>query len=99
EFAPADTTDAEAYPVTPPAPYIEATATSYLFKDQHCKAVADVQANSGIDSTIPVELNKAVAAADGGKYVGPVLVSPTSAIANVDSLAKSILSRASCANI
>lgn len=99
EYAPADTTNAEAYPVTPPAPYIEATATSYLFKNQHCAAVADVQANSGVDSTIPVELNKAVASADGGKYVGPFLVSPTSAIANVGALATSILSQAKCANI
>jgi ABC-type branched-subunit amino acid transport system substrate-binding protein len=99
QYAPEDTTDAESYPVMPSTDFADAAAFSYLFKYQHCTAVADVTDNEGADTDFTTKLDTDVSVADGGTYVGPYYETVTAGIANVDPLAASILAKASCADV
>jgi ABC-type branched-subunit amino acid transport system substrate-binding protein len=99
QYAAADMTSPNAWPLTAPAPVDEAAATAYLAVDKGCKAIADVQANAGANSNVPVALNKQVLAKAGAKYVGPYLLTVTNGLANVSAIAKSIADKADCANV
>jgi ABC-type branched-subunit amino acid transport system substrate-binding protein len=99
QYAAADMTSPNAWPLTAPAPVANASATGYLAKAKGCKAIADVQANAGANSNLPVELNKAVLKTAGIKYVGPFLLTVTNGLANVPAVARSITSQADCANV
>lgn len=98
QFVPADQTAAGAYPINPPVVFGEAGATAYLAKEKGCKAIADAQGDTG-SSALPEKLNKEAAAAEGAKYVGPFLLPITGSLANAPAIAKSITSKADCANI
>jgi ABC-type branched-subunit amino acid transport system substrate-binding protein len=98
QFVAADQTAAGAYPINPPVVFGEAGATAYLAKQKGCKAIADAQGNTG-SSALPEKLNKEAAAAEGAKYVGPFLLPITGSLANASAIAKSITSKADCANI
>src|SRR6201986_2588045 len=58
-------------------------------------AIFDASANSKAS----VQLNQQATASGGAKYVGPFLLSPTGSLANAPAIAKSITSKADCANI
>jgi hypothetical protein len=88
-----------AWPISPAVVLAEGSATGYLAKDKACKNIADVQADSGEASKVPVALNKGAVAKAGAKYVGPFLLSPTGSLANAPAIAKSITDKADCANI
>ena len=88
-----------AWPISPAVVLAEGSATGYLAKEKGCKNIADVQADSGEASKVPVALNKAAVAKAGAKYVGPFLLSPTGSLANAPAIAKSITDKADCANI
>jgi ABC-type branched-subunit amino acid transport system substrate-binding protein len=98
QFVPADQTAPGSFPINPPVVFGEAGATAYLAKTKGCKAVADVEGNTG-SSSLPGKLNKEAAAAEGAKYVGPFLLPTTGSLANASAIAKSITSKADCANI
>ena len=88
-----------AWPIAPAVVLAEGSATGYLAKDKNCKKIADVQADAGENSKVPVALNKAAVAKFGATYVGPFLLSPTGSLANAPAIAKSITDKADCANI
>jgi ABC-type branched-subunit amino acid transport system substrate-binding protein len=99
QYGPPDQTAPTAWPITPAVVMAEGAATGYLAKQKGCKSIADAQADAGPNSKVPVALNKLAAAAGGAKYVGPFLLSPTGSLANAPAIAKSITSKADCANI
>jgi ABC-type branched-subunit amino acid transport system substrate-binding protein len=99
QYGAADMTAPNAWPLSAPSPISEAASTGYLAKNDGCPTVADVQANAGSDSDVPVALNKKVLAAAGAKYEGPFLLSVTNGLANIPANAKSVTSRAECANV
>jgi ABC-type branched-subunit amino acid transport system substrate-binding protein len=92
-----DQTSPNAWPVSPPAVFGEASATGYLAEAKGCKAIADAQAS--VNYRVPESLNKQVAANTGVKYVGPFLLPATGSLANAPAIAKSIVSKADCANV
>jgi ABC-type branched-subunit amino acid transport system substrate-binding protein len=98
QYAALDQTAPDAWPVNPPVVFGEAAATGYLAKQKGCKAIADAQGDTG-NSKLPEQLNKQVVAAAGVKYVGPFLLTVTGSLANAPAIAKSIVSKADCANI
>ncbi len=99
QYGPSDQTASAAWPITPPVVVAEGSATGYLAKRKGCKAIADAQADAGANSKVPVQLNKLAAAVGGAKYVGPFLLPATGSLANAPAIAKSITSKADCANI
>jgi ABC-type branched-subunit amino acid transport system substrate-binding protein len=92
-----DQTSPNAWPVSPPAVFGEASATGYLATAKGCKAIADAQAS--VNYQVPESLNKQVTANTGVKYVGPFLLPATGSLANAPAIAKSIVSKADCANV
>jgi hypothetical protein len=99
QYGASDQTSPNAWPLPAPAVIGEAAATGYLAKDKGCTAIADVQANSGPNTRVPVALNKKVLSTGAAKYVGPFLLPFTSGLANAPAIAKSITNKADCANI
>jgi ABC-type branched-subunit amino acid transport system substrate-binding protein len=99
QYASQDMVSPNAWPLVPPAPYANSSAMAYLMKNKGCKNVADVQADAGANSQVPVTLDKAAAAAAGGHYVGPFLLTVTNGLANVPAVARSIVSKADCATV
>lgn len=99
QYGAGDMTSPNAWPLTAPAPVGNASAMAYLAKVKGCKAVADVQANAGPNSAVPVALDKEAVATVGAKYAGPFLLPVTQGLADAPSLARSITSQAGCANV
>jgi ABC-type branched-subunit amino acid transport system substrate-binding protein len=99
QYGPLDMTSPNAWPVTPAAPVANASSFGYLAKAKGCKAIADIQADAGSNSQVPLALDKAASAAAGVKYVGPYLLPATQGLANAPAIARSVTSKADCANI
>jgi ABC-type branched-subunit amino acid transport system substrate-binding protein len=99
QYGAGDMTSPNAWPLTAPAPVANGSAMGYLAKVKGCKAVADVQANAGPNSDLPVALDKEATAAAGGTYVGPFLLPVTQGLADAPSIARSIVSKANCAEV
>jgi ABC-type branched-subunit amino acid transport system substrate-binding protein len=99
QYGPLDMTSPNAWPVTAAAPVANASSFGYLAKVKGCQAIADVQADAGSNSDVPVALDKEAAAAAGVKYAGPFLLPATQGLANAPAIARSIASQANCANV
>jgi branched-chain amino acid transport system substrate-binding protein len=99
QYGPLDMVSPNAWPLTAAAPLANASSFGYLAKVKGCKAIADVQADAGSNSQVPVALDKEAAAAAGVKYTGPFLLPATQSLANAPAIARSITSSAGCANI
>jgi ABC-type branched-subunit amino acid transport system substrate-binding protein len=99
QYGAGDMTSPNAWPLTAAAPVANASSFGYLAKVKGCQAVADVQADAGANSDVPVALDKEAAAAAGAKYVGPFLLPATQGLANAPAIARSIASKANCANV
>jgi len=99
QYGAGDMVSPNSWPLTAPAPVANATSMGYLAKVKGCKAVADVQANAGPNSDVPVMLDKQATAAAGAQYVGPFLLPVTQGLANAPALARTISSKADCANV
>lgn len=99
QYGARDMTSPNAWPLTAPAPVANGTAMGYLAKVKGCTAVADVQADAGANSDVPVALDKEAMATAGAKYVGPRLLVATQGLANAPAIARSIASQADCANV
>ena len=99
QYGPLDMTSPNAWPLTPAAPLANASSFGYLAKVRGCKAIADIQADAGSNSQVPLALDKEAVAAAGVKYVGPYLLPATQGLANAPAIARSVTSRADCANV
>lgn len=99
QYGPLDMTSPNAWPVTPAAPVANASSFGYLAKVKGCKAIADIQADAGSNSQVPLALDKEAVAAAGVKYVGPYLLPATQGLANAPAIARSVTSKADCANV
>jgi ABC-type branched-subunit amino acid transport system substrate-binding protein len=99
QYGPLDMTSPNAWPLTPAAPLANASSFGYLAKVKGCRAIADIQADAGSNSQVPLALDKEAVAAAGVKYVGPYLLPATQGLANAPAIARSVTSKADCANV
>jgi ABC-type branched-subunit amino acid transport system substrate-binding protein len=99
QYALQDMVSPNAWPLVPPAPYANSSSGAYLVKEKGCKNVADVQADAGANSKVPLALDKEAITAAGGNYVGPFLLTVTNGLANVPAVARSIVDKADCATV
>jgi ABC-type branched-subunit amino acid transport system substrate-binding protein len=99
QYALQDMVSPNAWPLVPPAPYANSSSGAFLVKNKGCKNVADVQADAGANSKVPLALDKEAITAAGGNYVGPYLLTVTNGLANVPAVARSITEKADCATV
>lgn len=99
QYGAGDMTSPNAWPLTAPAPVFNGSAMGYLATVKGCKRIADVQANTGADTAVPLALDKEATANTGAQYVGPFLTPVTQGFADAPAIARSIVSKADCANV
>ena len=99
QYGPGDMISPNAWPLTPPAPVFNGSAFGYLATVKGCKRIADVQANTGADTTVPLALDKQATANVGATYEGPFLTPVTTGLADAPAIARSIVSKADCGSI
>jgi ABC-type branched-subunit amino acid transport system substrate-binding protein len=99
QYGAGDMISPNAWPLTAPAPVFNGSAMGYLATVKGCKRIADVQANTGADTAVPLALDKEATANTGATYVGPFLLPVTQGLADAPAIARSIVSKADCANV
>ena len=99
QYGAGDMTSPNAWPLTAPAPVFNGSAMGYLATVKACKRIADVQANTGADTAVPLALDKEATANTGAQYVGPFLTPVTQGFADAPAIARSIVSKADCGSI
>lgn len=99
QYGAGDMISPNAWPLTAPAPVFNGSAMGYLATVKGCKRIADVQANTGADTAVPLALDKEATANTGAAYVGPFLTPVTQGFADAPAIARSIISKADCANV
>jgi ABC-type branched-subunit amino acid transport system substrate-binding protein len=99
QYGAGDMTSPNAWPLTPPAPVFNGSTFGYLATVKGCKRIADVQANTGADTDVPLALDKQATANVGAQYVGPFLTPVTQGFADAPAIARSIVSKADCAAV
>jgi ABC-type branched-subunit amino acid transport system substrate-binding protein len=99
QYGAGDMISPNAWPLTAPAPVFNGAGMGYLATVKGCKRIADVQANTGADTAVPLALDKEATANTGATYVGPFLLPVTQGLADAPAIARSIVSKADCANV